>query len=86
MKTDWPSLVRELREEAGLSQRELSRRTGVNRSSIRRLENGAARGEVDTLEILLDCLGYEVEVVVKSAPKKDHHHGEDHEPGRSAFH
>lgn len=88
MKTDWSTLIRELREEAGLSQRELAKRAAVNRSTIRRIESGDARGDIDSLETLMGALGYELEVVVQSAPasQKERRHGEDHRSERRAFH
>lgn len=59
----WGSLVFKLREEQQISQRTLSALAHVNRATLRRMETGETHGEVDVLERLLDCLGYELEAL-----------------------
>jgi transcriptional regulator with XRE-family HTH domain len=57
----WGDLVRQLREEQGISQRLLATGAKVNRSTLRRIEEGTARGDIDIVEKLLNYLGYELE-------------------------
>jgi hypothetical protein len=39
----------------------------VNRSTLRRIEDGTARGEIEVIEVLLNTLGYELEALRKEA-------------------
>lgn len=59
----WGNLVVSLRDEQGISQRQLASRAKVNRSTLRRIEEGTARGDIDIMERLLKYLGYELEAV-----------------------
>lgn len=52
--------VNQARRAAGLSQRELSRRTGVPQSAIARIERGQQVPRADTLERLLKACGFEM--------------------------
>ena len=61
----WGVLIRGLREEQGVSQRTLSALTGVNRSTLRKIEAGETVGDIAIMESLLDFLGYELEAIVK---------------------
>lgn len=55
-------LIREKREKIGISQSELSRRTGVSRTTIWRLENSDnAVTMTDTLQKLAEVLKCKVE-------------------------
>ena len=54
------SQVNQARRAAGLSQRELSRRTGVPQSAIARIEGGRQVPRADTLEKLLRACGFEL--------------------------
>jgi DNA-binding XRE family transcriptional regulator len=57
-------VVRHLREAAGLSVYELAKRTGINRSTLLRLESGEHRTpHGETLNVLARVLGVEVEVL-----------------------
>src|ERR1700722_18721235 len=49
--------LRELREAAGLTQEEVSERTGKDRSTLYRLENAQQRPQRSTLIQLLDLYG-----------------------------
>ena len=49
----WGNLVVSLRDEQGISQRQLASRAKVNRSTLRRIEEGTARGDIDIMERLL---------------------------------
>lgn len=63
----WGDLIKELREEQGFTQRQLATRAGVNRTTLRRIENKQARGDIDVIEKLLDFLGYELEAIHRDA-------------------
>jgi transcriptional regulator with XRE-family HTH domain len=52
--------VNQARRAAGLTQRELSRRTGVPQSAIARIERGQQVPRADTLEKLLRACGFEL--------------------------
>ncbi|SRR5712691_748680 len=51
------------RRRAGLSQRELGRRTGVAQPTISRIERGLMSPTVDTLEPLIEACGMELEII-----------------------
>ena len=51
------------RRRAGLTQRELGRRSGVPQSTVSRIERGAISPTVDTLERLVRACGMELEPV-----------------------
>lgn len=57
------TLLREARRAAGLSQRELARRTGVPQPTLSRIERGRASPRFDTLDRLLRECGKALEVV-----------------------
>lgn len=49
--------LKELRERAGVSQREVSRKSGMSPASISAIELGKVSPSVETLKRILDCLG-----------------------------
>ena len=59
----WGNLILKLREEQRISQRTLATTAQVNRATLRRLEAGDTPGDVDVLERLLGCLGYELDAL-----------------------
>jgi len=60
----WAGLIRELIAEQGVSYRELSRATGVHRTTLRRWLNlGSSNMPITTMESLLDYLGYELDAI-----------------------
>ncbi|WP_113152762.1 helix-turn-helix transcriptional regulator [Nitratireductor sp. OM-1] len=59
----WGALIRALREEQGISQRTLAAATGVNRSTLRKIESGETSGDIRVMETLLSHLGYELEAI-----------------------
>lgn len=63
----WGSLVMSLRTEQNISQRQLASGAKVNRSTLRRIEEGSARGDIDTMERLLMYLGYELEAMTSAS-------------------
>jgi hypothetical protein len=58
-------LVREARERAKLSQRELARRAGTSQSVVARIERGQASPSSATLERLLRKAGFELHVELR---------------------
>lgn len=67
----WGTLIRQLREEQNVSQRELAAKAKVNRSTLRRIEEGTARGSIDDMERLFSFLGYELDALTHQS-KSDH--------------
>ena len=55
-------VVREHREERGLSQRELAERMGTTQSVVGRLEAGGSTPTITTLELIADALGLRLEL------------------------
>jgi len=62
-------LLKTARRRAGLTQRELARRTGMPQSSIARIETGHTDPRVETLSRLLAGCGETVTVGAASAPE-----------------
>lgn len=54
--------LRTIREERGLSTRELAERTGLAHSHIVRIENGKYNLRIDTLNTIADALGAEIKI------------------------
>lgn len=59
----WGSLIRKLRKEQVVSQRVLAARAQVNRNTLRRIESGETSADMETMERLLNYLGYELEAL-----------------------
>jgi transcriptional regulator with XRE-family HTH domain len=57
--------LRRLRREQALSQRELSRMTGIAFDTISRLETGKQRAQPRTIRKLADALGVEPKELMK---------------------
>lgn len=51
-----------LRKQQGLSQSEVARRAGLKQPAVARLESGAVRPTLDTIQRVAHALGREVEV------------------------
>ncbi len=65
-------LVRQLRLDADLSQEQLAIRAGTTKTAVSRLEAGRVSPRVETLERLLLCLGYRLELTaVPLTPRTD---------------
>ena len=58
-------LVREARQRAKLSQRELAQRAGTSQSVVARIERGQTSPGVDTLDRLIRETGFEVRVELR---------------------
>jgi len=63
--TNWGLMIRELREEQNVSQRQLSIQAKVNRQTLRNIENGLPHAQFDHVERCLSVLGYELEAMRK---------------------
>ena len=50
-------LVYSLRNELGLTQKELAEKTGINQSNISKLENGSGNVTLKTLDRIIKSLG-----------------------------
>jgi transcriptional regulator with XRE-family HTH domain len=55
--------ISQSRRRAGLTQRELAKRTGLDQSAVARLESGRIVPRVDTLDHLLRACGRRLEAV-----------------------
>jgi len=55
-------LIRTVRQRHGLSQARLARRTGTQQSAISRLENDEVSPTLQTLQLMLNAMGEEVEL------------------------
>lgn len=77
----WGKLVLSLRCEQKVSQRQLSAGAKVNRSTLRRIEEGSG-GDIETIERLLDYLGYELDAMsrdsVQERTRRQAREAEDH--------
>jgi transcriptional regulator with XRE-family HTH domain len=62
---DARSIVLEARLGAGLSQRELARRSGVPQAAISRIERGIVSPRTETLDRLLRACGKDVGLIVR---------------------
>lgn len=59
--------VREAREAAGLSQRELARRMGTSQAAVDRLESGGVGATLTTLQRVAAALGLKVNVELRKS-------------------
>jgi len=59
--------VREAREAAGFSQRELARRMGTSQAAVDRLEAGGVGATLTTLQRVASALGLEVNVELRQS-------------------
>ena len=57
-QNNWSQILRDIREERNMTQRELAYRAKIPQSTIMDYEN---------VEIILDVLGYEVDVFLRDA-------------------
>lgn len=66
MKNDYPSLIRYLRLKEDVSQELLSRKLGVSKSNLSRIENKKQNLIVDDLEKAVNYLGSEIKIINKN--------------------
>jgi transcriptional regulator with XRE-family HTH domain len=63
-------LVRDCRRRAGLTQEQLAIRAGTTKTAISRLEAGHLSPRVETLDVLLLCMGYQLQLQVEPIPPR----------------
>lgn len=61
-------LIRTTRERYGLSQSRLARRTGTRQSAISRLENDEVSPTIETLRLMLNAMGEDLEIGTRRFP------------------
>ncbi len=66
-------LLREARKRAGLTQRELSKRSGKAQSAIGRIESGRTDPSTEMLQHLIHAAGFELHATLVPKPV-DHSH------------
>lgn len=64
------SLLREARQRAGITQRELADRVGVSQAAVSRLERGDRSLTVEALERLLLVMGEQLELRATQLPRR----------------
>jgi transcriptional regulator with XRE-family HTH domain len=64
----WGELIKRLRAEQGVTQRQLASEARVNRATLRGIERGEKPGDMDTMERLLQFLGYEIDAIEVQNP------------------
>jgi transcriptional regulator with XRE-family HTH domain len=66
-RLNWSKLLKELREEAGITQKDLAYKARMPQRTIAEYENVGADRQLSIykIETILDVLGYEVEVFLK---------------------
>lgn len=64
--TDFGRLIKELRVNSGMSQRELGERLGTTQSAIARLEAGNAEPKLGTLQKLAMAFGRDLHLYVRA--------------------
>jgi transcriptional regulator with XRE-family HTH domain len=65
----WGALLREQRKKKKMTTAELSRKTGINHSNVKKLEEGFWDFRISTLTRLLSALGLYVKVMRKRRKK-----------------
>lgn len=55
-------LLRHARSKAGATQRELAARAGVPQATVGRIESGAVQPKLETILLLLNAAGFELEL------------------------
>ena len=53
------------RMEAGITQQQLSEKTGINQSNLSRIENGSGNPSVSTLQRIAEALGKKLSISFK---------------------
>ena len=63
--------IQRARIAAGLSQRALAKRSGIDQAAIARIEQGQTEPRVDTFRRLLEACGYELRTMPAPSPDVD---------------
>lgn len=71
MKTLFAKTLRKLREEKGLSQKQLGQKVYVNHSTIARWENASRLPDATMILRLADCLGVDINKLFQLATQSD---------------
>ena len=71
MNTLFAEILRKLRADHGLSQRELAKRMYVTRSTVARWENGSRLPDAAMISRLAQCLGVDVNTLLSVAAESD---------------
>lgn len=69
------TMLRQVRESRGLSQRELGIRAGTSQAAICKLESQRANPRIQTLQRVVEAMGYTLQVVILPAPSQNGHLG-----------
>lgn len=72
-RIDAAAILKEARERAGLSQRELARRAGTAQSVVARIELGRTSPSLSTLDRLLAAAGFELHAGLELRAVADSH-------------
>ena len=68
---EFARIIINLREKAGLTQREFAKKVGMKQSQLARIESGKQTPKLKTLAKLAAAAGYEVEVNLVSIEEED---------------
>ena len=71
MNTMFASTLRKLREEKGISQRELGQRLFVNHSTVARWENGTRLPDATMIPRIASCIGADVNALFQLAAQSE---------------
>ncbi len=66
-------LLKEARKRAGLTQRDLARRSGKAQSAIARIESGKSMPSTSTLNHLIEAAGFEIQTELSVKPIEKSH-------------
>jgi transcriptional regulator with XRE-family HTH domain len=61
-------VLKKLREDAGLSQRQLAEQLGVQQPAVARWEAGGVNMPINRIDKILACFGYGVEYALTAVP------------------
>src|ERR1035437_7022742 len=66
----WGKLIRQLRLEQKVSQRELCRKCNIQSRTLRKYEEGKSTPYIDIIERILEALAYELEALNRDSIKE----------------
>lgn len=69
------TMLRQVREARGLSQREVGIRAGTSQAAICKLESVGANPRINTLQRVVEAMGYTLQVVILPPPPQNGHRG-----------
>lgn len=59
------TILHEIRKQKKVSIKELASRTGINRDRISLIERGLVNPSFDTVQKIVDALGFEIKLILK---------------------